>query len=517
MVNRPPYRMAAGIRLADNTAQAHRGPIITATLPTCLHVPLQTALSETARSCVVPGQQVQAGQKIADASGPNTVAIHAPAAGTVLSIGKQALAELAGQPGWCITIEVANPSSPYQATPLAASDKPDHLSLQTLGLVGLGGGGLPCHLRLHGVTPPIKTLIINGVECEPWLSCDDSLMREHADEIVAGIRWLQTQLDTEHTTLAIGQDKPAAQAAFKAVLPAGIQLVSIPPLYPAGEDRQLAYRLTGQEIPASQSLESFGIQSFNVATVHAIGCAILRAETLTSRIVTIAGNVARPGNYRVAFGTPVSHLLQLAGEQPHSTGYLVGNPMTGETLATTDAVIGAGAQALIAMNQTLFPTTEPTRDCIRCGECAEVCPIRLQPMQLWHSLNQQAIDQAQTDGLFDCIECGACSYVCPSRIPLASTFRVTKQEIVQATEAQQAADKARQRHEFRQFRLERDKQEKAERLAAKAAAKHEVATASSDPADAERAAKIKAAMERAAAKRAAAQAAATDKPAEPKS
>ena len=340
--------------------------------------------------------------------------------------------------------------------------------LQAMGVVGLGGAVFPTHLKL--AAGKLATLVVNGAECEPFISCDDLLMRERAAGIVDGIRIAAHALQAGEVLIGIEDNKPQAIAAMQAACAGtAYRVVSIPTKYPSGGAKQLIRILTGIEVPHGIRATDLGVQCLNVGTLYAIAHAVLHGEPLLSRIVTVTGAVARAANYEVAIGTPLAWLLQQAGMSDPNADVIMGGPMMGITLPDLTAGLPKAGNCLIAKSAALFPPRPAEQACIRCGDCASVCPAELQPMDLFWFAKSRQFGKAQERHLFDCIECGACSYVCPSQIPLVDYYRFAKSEIWAAERDKKSASLARQRHEFRQFRIERDKSEKAARVAARAA------------------------------------------------
>jgi len=248
-----------------------------------------------------------------------------------------------------------------------------------------------------------------------------------------------------------------------------VRIQAVPALYPAGGEKQLIRVLTGIEIPYGKLGADYGVQCFNVGTAHAVYRAIAHGEPLVSRIVTLTGNVARPGNWEVLIGTPIDELLPLAEPRPDTNRYLMGGPMMGFALPRLDVPVVKGSNCIISASPTLLPPPPPEQPCIRCTECAKACPAELQPFELYWFSRSKNFGKAQEYHLFDCIECGCCAYVCPSHIPLVDYYRFAKSEIWARERDKAAADQARERFEFRNYRQEREKEEKAAKLAAKAA------------------------------------------------
>ncbi|WP_245579351.1 electron transport complex subunit RsxC [Chitinilyticum aquatile] len=505
----PVYRFHGGVHPPEMKHLSNAAPIVPAPLPARLVVPLQQSIGNRAKCRVAVGDLVKKGQLLAAADGTVSVAVHAPTSGTVVAIDEQVVAHPSGLAELCVTIETDGFDVWGDRTPLdwrAALANGDGKTirdyLRDMGVVGLGGAVFPSHLKLGG-RDGLETLVINGAECEPFITCDDRLMRERAGEIVAGIAIVAQLLVARQVLVGIEDNKPEAVAAMREALAASdignAHVVVVPTLYPSGGAKQLIKLLTNKEVPSGVRSTDLGVQCFNVATVYTIFRALEHAEPVISRIVTLTGNVARAGNVEALIGTPIADLLDFAGNQSDSEGYIYGGPMMGFELPDTQVGLTKAGNCVIARSAAHFPTKAPEMPCIRCGECATACPQELQPMDLYWFSRSKNFGKAQEWNLFDCIECGACAYVCPSSIQLVDYYRFAKSEIWAAESAKKAADLARQRHEFKQFREEREQEEKAARLAARAAPKPEAAAAAVDP---DKAAKIKAAMERAAAAKA---------------
>jgi electron transport complex protein RnfC len=340
------------------------------------------------------------------------------------------------------------------------------------GIVGLGGAVFPTSPKLsRGKVQGIETLIINGVECEPYITCDDILMRFNAAEVVRGSGYLQRILAPRTTYIAIEDNKPEAIAAMAKALAEhplpNTEIVPIPTIYPSGGEKQLVQILTGKEVPHGQLAFDIGVFCQNVGTCAAITCALEKDEPLISRVVTISGdNIAQPGNWEVRLGTPISHLIELAGGYRHSaSGQLVmGGSMMGFALSGSKVPIVKATNCIMVMREETIPKSPGYHDeCIRCSKCTEVCPAQLLPQQLYWHARAKAYERTQEFHLFDCIECGCCSTVCPSRIPLVQYYRAAKSEIRAAQKAQFKSDRARLRFEFREKRLLLKKQQDEER------------------------------------------------------
>jgi electron transport complex protein RnfC len=346
-------------------------------------------------------------------------------------------------------------------------------SLRLSGIVGLGGATFPTHVKLNANGKSgVHTLVINAAECEPYITCDDMLMRERASEIVKGIAIAQHLLGATRVMIGIEDNKIEAIAAMRqAVADTTMEVVVVPTLYPSGDARRLVHLLLGEEIPFNKRATEMGIQVFNVATVLALHRYFDFGEPSLTRIVSMTGNVHQPRNFEVLFGTPLMHLVEAAGgAKPDTTHFIMGGPMMGFNLPSTQVPMTKAANCIIAASPNLFAPPPPAMPCIRCARCADACPVSLQPQELYWFAKSDNFEKAREYKLFDCIECGACSYVCPSNIPLVQYYRYAKSEIIATDKAKEAADLARERNDARLARIEREKLERAQKHAERAQA-----------------------------------------------
>ncbi len=471
------FKFKGGVKPPTNKTQSVSLPIAVAPLPSRLVVPLHQSIGGTPRPVVAAGDKVLKGQLIGEADGWISAAVHAPTSGTVLEVAMHVQPHPSGLDALCVVIEpdgrdewVAHGPLDYSAmTPEAVREH-----LQQAGVVGLGGAVFPTHGKLTPAkTVPMDELVINGAECEPFITCDDLLMRERAEEVVRGIGIFRDLLQPKKVLIGIEDNKPEAAAAMRAAVDAlnePFLVVTVPTLYPAGGAKQLIRVLTGKEVPAAKRSTDLGVQCFNVATAYTAWRAIAHGEPVVSRLVTVTGNVHEPRNFEVLIGTPMDELLKLAQPHPDTDGIIMGGPMMGFLVPDMQVPVVKATNCLIAHDDRLFPPKAPEMPCIRCGACAEVCPHELQPFEMYWFSRARNFGKTQEYHIFDCIECGCCSFVCPSRIPLVQYFRFAKSEIWAREREKNAADGAKERFEFKQLREEREKAEKAEKLARAAAA-----------------------------------------------
>ncbi|MDG1580432.1 electron transport complex subunit RsxC [Pseudomonas sp. GOM6] len=481
------WDIPGGIHPAERKELSNRTPIQQAPLPKRLILPLGQHIGAAAEPCVAVGERVLKGQKIAEAIGFVSAPLHAPTSGTVSFIGPQPYPHVSGMLAPAIVLDSDGLDQWIKLTP-----QPDYRHMESsallelireAGINGLGGAGFPTAVKLTArPTQKIHTLIINGTECEPYITADDVLMRERAAELVSGIDILVQLIQPDEVLIGIEDNKPEAIAAVRAALSERSYTLKVfPTKYPSGGEKQLIQILTGVEVPSGGLPADIGMLCQNVGTCVAIHDAVLLGKPLISRITTLTGEaLVRPGNVEALLGTPVGELLAFAGlDQAKLNRLVMGGPMMGFTLPSLDVPVVKTANCLLAGTASELPAPPPAMPCIRCGECAEACPASLLPQQLHFFALGQQHEQLKAHNLFDCIECGACAYVCPSSIPLVQYYRAAKGEIRELEQKQQKAEHSKQRFELRQERLRREEERKeAERVArAERAAKAKAAQA----------------------------------------
>lgn len=468
------FKFHGGVHPPTHKEESTRSPIAQAAIPSRLIIPLHQHAGARAKPCVQVGERVLKGQMIGLPEGRLSSAAHASTSGTVSALDMQLVAHYSGLPDLCVTLIpdgkdewIEHSGVDYKQT---AHTELRHL-LRLAGVVGLGGAVFPSDVKAYSNKHKIKTLILNGAECEPYITCDDLLMRERASDILSGAEILRELLYAEEVLIGIEDNKPEAIAAMRqAVIDdkhEHMKVIVVSTIYPSGGAKQLIRILTGIEVAAGVRSTAKGVQCFNVATAYCAWRAIAHGEPLLSRIVTVTGNVERAQNYEVLLGTPVDELVAQAGRRPDTDKHIMGGPMMGVQLPSGKVGITKATNCIIESSPSLFPPPLPALPCIRCIRCAEVCPAELQPQDLFWFAKSNNFSKVQEFHLFDCIECGACAYVCPSHIPLVNYYRYAKSEIWEQERESQAAELARERHEYRQLRIEREKQEKADKLAQK--------------------------------------------------
>ncbi len=406
-----------------------------------LIVPLSQHIGQPAKAVVRVGQEVVRGQLIAEAGGWLSVPHHAPATGIVEAIELKPTAR--GPWAESIVIRVyqgstqevlaRNPREMEKLTPEEIIK-----AVQETGMVGLGGAAFPSHAKMSVPKDvQVHTLVVNGCECEPYLTCDHRVMVEHADDLIVGIRYAMRATGTVRTVIGVEDNKPTAVAAIREALAKKkipeneIAVQAVPTKYPQGAEKMLIMALFGVEIPSGKLPMHLGMVVLNVGTLAALGKLLPAGEGLVERVVTVTGpGVARPGDYRVPLGTPMSFLLDYAGAPADSREVILGGPMMGAAAASLDVPVTKGVSGLLVLRGEDLAEGEQlkTYPCIKCGGCVDACPMGLNPSALGMLAAKREYETMGAEyHLGDCFECGSCSYVCPSNIPLVQQFRVAKQ------------------------------------------------------------------------------------------
>ncbi|CAD7850815.1 MAG: Electron transport complex protein RnfC [Olavius algarvensis Gamma 1 endosymbiont] len=471
------WRFHGGIHLPAEKELSTSRPVAAAPLPSFLTIPLRQHVGAPAIPLVRVGDWVLKGQRIAAPQGSLSAPVHASSSGTVIAIGERPIPHPTGLAGACIVIRtdgldkwgrLPRPLANY--TDLEASTLRERI--HWAGIVGLGGGAFPTSVKLDpGPLQPIRTLILNGAECEPYITCDDMLMRQSSGDIIRGASIVMHLLRVRECLIGIEDNKPEAIAAMQlAVAESDIrdatQVRAIPTLYPSGGEKQLIRILTGKEVPTNGTPARIGILCQNVASLAAVAEAVIAGKPQVSRYVTLSGRgIREPRNFEVRVGTPVADLIQAAGGLHGKVRKLVlGGPMMGFALDSEQVPITKGTNCILALTDREAPPPRPAQPCIRCGKCAEVCPVDLLPQQLYWYARSKDLDKVRDYNLFDCIECGCCAQVCPSHIPLVQYYRHGKAEIRAREQDQRDAEHARTRYEARTARLARLEQTRKARL-----------------------------------------------------
>jgi len=457
-------------------------PIKQLTLPKQLIIPLQQHIGREGDLLVSTGDHVLKGQALTLGTNPMMVPIHAPTSGTISAIKQSVIAHASGLSQLCIFLDVDGEDTwrKRNVCPdlelLSNSDIIEKIS--DAGIAGMGGAGFPTHIKASS-KPEINFLIINGVECEPYITSDDLLMMEHSDAIVDGINILDKLLTPAFILIAIEDNKPKAIKAMQHAT-AGIEKIKVcvvPTKYPAGGEKQLIQILTGQEVASGRLPIHSGIVMQNVATCFAINEAVRHDTPLLRRVVTVTGQALnKPQNVWALLGTPINFLLEQCDVQAIENDkqpVIMGGPMMGFSVSSELVPIIKTSNCILVPSKVEMPSAFEKEskevECIRCGQCSDVCPSQLLPQELQWSAKAKDYPQLEKLNLSDCIDCGACAYVCPSQIPLVHYYRVAKAEIREQQQLDLKAEKAKVRFEARKLRLEKEKiarQEKHKKAAA---------------------------------------------------
>ena len=454
-----------GIHPPEMKTQSNGTPLRQIPLPERFIIPLKQHIGHEGEICVAPGDVVLRGQPLTFGRG-RMLPVHAPTSGTVEAIAPHMTAHPSALSEMCIFITPDGEDRWIERQTVSDYRQLERAELVSrihqAGVAGLGGAGFPTGTKLRGGLSGVNTLIINAAECEPYITADDRLMQDCADEILEGSRILAWILQAEKVLIGVEDNKPEAIAALKRALgdSTDLQLRVIPTKYPSGGAKQLTKILTGREVPHGGRSSDIGVLMQNVGTAYAVKRAIIDGEPLTERVVTLTGeSVAQPCNLWGRLGTPVSHLLRQVGFAP-AAGQMVimGGPLMGFTLPALDVPMVKITNCILAPSASEMGNNEAEQSCIRCSACADACPANLLPQQLYWFSQGADHEKARSHHIDDCIECGACAYVCPSNIPLVQYYRQEKAELRAIDLEAQRTAQAKARFEARQERLEREKQ-----------------------------------------------------------
>ncbi len=458
-------------------------------LPKKLFVPLQQHIGAPASPAVNIGDKVLKGQLIASALGAVSSAIHAPTSGTVVALGDYFAPHPSGLPVPAITLEsdgedkwIAREEThdPFALTPEEIAAR-----VAAAGIVGLGGATFPAALKLNlSRSSGVQTLIVNGGECEPYLTCDDRIMRERAGQIVEGIRFIAHAVAAKEVLVGIENNKPEAIAAMQAAAEGtAVKVVVMPSMYPMGSEKQIIQVLTGKEVPAGGRPADIGVLVHNVATAYAVQQAVCYGKPLISRIVTLSGGAIRtPCNVEALIGTPVQELIDFAdGYSQPAARLVLGGPMMGQQFTNTGVPVVKGSSGVLALTSEEIGQAHASA-CIRCSTCVRACPIGLLPLEMAAHIRASDLPGAVDLGLKDCIACGSCSYVCPAHIPLVHYFNFAKGDLAAQERTRLKQEATKKLAEARSERIARIERERAEAQARRKAAREAKARAAKEAA-----------------------------------
>ena len=466
------WQFPGGIHPLENKKQSSQKPIRTLNLPKYFYVPVVQHSGWAGDLIVKEGDYVFKGQALTQGDHYRQLPVHAPTSGRVVAIAPHVASHASGLPEMTVVIETDGKDEWIERKPiddfLQMGSEEIIEKVYRYGIAGLGGAVFPTASKLSLADKRCKLLIINGAECEPYITCDDRLMQERTNELVEGIRILRYVLRPEEVVIAIEDNKPSAIKAVKKALKGANDMFvrEIPTKYPSGASDQLVQVLTGLEIPQGKRTIEMGIVMHNIGTVYAVKRAIMDDEPLIERVVTLTGDKIRnKGNVWARLGTPIIHLLEQVDYQADARfPVFLGGPMTGFILPSLQSPITKTANCIIAPDHFEYAPPEPERSCIRCSSCSDACPVGLLPQQLYWFARSEDHEKSNEYHLEACIECGICAYVCPSYIPLIQYFRQEKAKIAEIEEKTKKSEEAKERFEAREARLQKEKEARTARI-----------------------------------------------------
>ena len=472
------WPFSGGIHPPQQKSLSNSASITRLPLPDKLVVALKQHIGANGKLLVEKGQHVLKGQALTAPTANWSVPVHAPSSGIITDIAPQPSAHPSALPELSVVIE---PDGKDEWVALNPINNPTTLSHDELvniihqaGISGMGGAGFPTYIKAD-TKKPIEFLIVNAVECEPYITADDTLMREHAIEVIQGLELMQQLLNPTLCIVGIEDNKPEAIIAMSKAAEHNEKIIvqTVPTIYPSGSEKQLIKLLTNREVPSAGIPADIGVLVYNTGTLFAVQQAVYEGKPLIERVVTVTGNtIYKPGNVWALLGTEIKHLLDCQGFSPVPQQRVVmGGPMMGFTLPTVRIGVVKTTNCILAPDHKELAEPGPEKACIRCSACADACPASLLPQQLQWFAKSKEYDKLQEHNLFDCIECGACAYVCPSEIPLVQYYRVAKVEIKEQQADKIKADRAKERFDARKERLDREQEERQNRHKRKPAAK----------------------------------------------
>jgi len=492
------FKIRGGVHPEDRKELSAACPIEDLPMPALLHIPLQQHIGAPAMPAVRRGQKITKGQLLANSQGMISAPVHAPTSGRVVGIGSYPAHHASGLN--VRTVSLQPDGEDRWADDIRGVDDPFALEPEEIaarvsaaGIVGMGGATFPSAVKLNlRKRYALRTLVINGAECEPYLTCDDRLMRERSDEVLDGIRIMAHALGVSQVVIGIENNKPEAQKAMEEAVqrlfavPApsdhlaakpseragatvsakAIRIARLPTRYPMGSEKHLVQTLTGKETPARGLTADIGVVVHNPATALAVHDALRHGRPLVSRVMTVTGGaIQRPGNLRVPLGTPLQNLIDHCGGFRVEPSRLVsGGPMMGQPLPATRVPTVKGGNGLLALTEEETSRQE-AMPCIRCASCVRACPCGLLPLEMAAHARAGDLEGVVKLGLMDCIGCGSCSYVCPSHIPLVQFFNYAKGEMAARGRAKQKQAETKRLARQRTERMEAIKRAKREAMA----------------------------------------------------
>ncbi|MBY0576979.1 MAG: electron transport complex subunit RsxC [Gallionellaceae bacterium] len=470
------FPIRGGIHPEYRKEQTSEKAIVVMPMPAALYIPLQQHIGSPAEVLVAEGDMVKKGQMIARNQGAVSASQHAPTSGRIRTVTDVTAPHPSGLPQTTIILESDGKDEwgdllePI-ADPFAVDAHTINERVAQSGIVGMGGAAFPSAIKLNlGEQKKLDTLLLNGAECEPYLTCDDRVMREYADEVIDGARIMAHALGTPRVIIGIEQNKPQAIEIMTKAASAypEVKVVGVPVQYPMGSERHLVQAITGRETPARKLTADLGIVVHNVSTTRAVHHAVRFGRPLIARVVTVSGGAIRePNNVLTPIGARVADLVEFCGgfaARPESV--VNGGPMMGQPLASLEAPVVKGTSGILALTAEEI-NDRPTSACIRCGSCVTICPCGLSPVDMAAFVRKDNLEGAAKLGVMDCFSCGSCSWVCPSHIPLVHYFNYAKGVLNDLASESRKSERVKTLVEARIIRIEKAAEAKRTTLAAR--------------------------------------------------
>ncbi|MEZ9386279.1 electron transport complex subunit RsxC [Vibrio lentus] len=466
------WNFPGGVHPAENKKQSNTTDIVHARLPEEIVLPVKQHIGKPGNLLVAAGDTVLKGQQLTALDTGFTLPVHAPTSGVITAIESRTTAHPSGLSELSVVIKPDGLDTWIEKHPVEdfSTKTSDELLdvIRQAGISGMGGAGFPTAKKLQSGLGRTDILIVNAAECEPYITSDDKLLQEHADEVLKGIEVVEHILQPKLTVIGIEDNKPDAIKALEiAAKDKDIVIRVIPTKYPSGGEKQLIKILTNKEVPAGGIPADIGVLVQNVGSLYSIKRAVIDGEPVVNRVVTLTGKTFKqPRNVWALLGTPVHELLEEFGYKADKKlpRLILGGPMMGFTLPHANVPITKTSNCILAPTRREISPSTYEMECIRCSACAEACPASLLPQQLqWHAKANE-LDKCEELNIKDCIECGACAFVCPSEIPLVQYYRQAKAEIKTRKDEAAAAERAKIRFEEKNARMERDKAERENRF-----------------------------------------------------
>ncbi len=446
------YQFFGGVHPAEHKdLTEHKATAPLAEAPAQVVIPMSMHIGAPCKPVVAVGDEVKVGQLIGETAGLGAP-IHASVSGKVIAVEPRPY----GGGGTMMSVVIEND---FQDTPdpsIRHRENMDGLTgaeiieiVKNAGITGMGGAGFPTHVKLSGAVGKVDTLILNGAECEPYITSDHRLMLERGEAVIGGARLLAKAVGLKEVTIGIELNKPDAIEHLKGLVGSAndVHIEGLKTRYPQGAEKQLIQMVTGRQVPPGKLPADVQCLVCNVATAAAVWDAVTEGKPLTQRGVTLTGGaLAEPMNVLAPVGTPVGHLVKMAGGfKAEPDRVLYGGPMMGNPIYDLDMPMMKSTNCILCLTKAEVAEQDPAQTCIRCGKCVEVCPMKLTPLFMRMNTNKRRWAEVEALNVMDCIECGSCNYICPARLPLVQSFRTAKfairEEAAKAKAAQAAKEK----------------------------------------------------------------------------